>query len=172
MLTPEYLQQITEKAEDMTAKLRGNIVDIMVKRYIARMKRGEDYEIISADRMLAETLQAAGMVYSDVVKIVREYSGESDRVVREMFRDAGLKAVKYESKEYEKVGLSDDGSNMSPAIKRIINRNYKSTNGTLQNITGTLATETQKTFINVCSQSLFELQTGTKSLSGAYLDGL
>lgn len=172
MLTPEYLQQITEKAEDMTAKLREDIVDIMVKRYIARMKRGEDYEIISADRMLAETLQAAGMVYSDVVKIVREYSGESDRVVREMFRDAGLKAVRYESKEYEKVGLSDDGSNMSPAIKRIINRNYKSTNGTLQNITGTLATETQKTFINVCSQSLFELQTGAKSLSGAYLDAI
>lgn len=172
MLTPEYLQQITEKAENMTAKLREDIVRIMVERYLARMKREEESKVIPSDRMLAETLQAAGVLFRDVVKIVRNYTGESDRIVRKMFQDAGVKALKFEDKEYRKVGLENDGSNMSPAVKRIINRNYKATDGTMQNITGTLATETQKTFINVCSQSLFEMQTGAKSLSQAYLDAI
>lgn len=172
MLTPEYLQQITDKAENMMAKLREDIVRAMVERYLARMKRGEENKIIPADRMLAETLQAAGLLFRDVVKIVRDYTGESDRIVREMFRDAGMKAVKFEDKEYKKAGLANDGSHMSPTVKRIINRNYKATNGTMQNITGTLANKSQKTFINVCSEALYSLQTGAKTISKAYIDAI
>lgn len=172
MLTPEYLSQITESAEDMTVKLRENIVCLMAERYVARMKRGEENKIIPSDRALAETLQAAGLLYQEVVKLVRNYMGESDQIVREIFRDAGVKALRFENEAYLKAGLSDDGSHMSPASKRVINRNYKATNGTMQNITGTLANESQRTFINVCSQSLFEIQNSAKSLSQAYLDAI
>lgn len=171
MLTPEYLQKITEASEYLISQLREDIVSLMTERFIARMKRGEKFEITPANKILADTLMAAGIVYQDIIQIIKNCSGESDRIVREAFRDAGGKADKYEQKIYEKVGLPPDNS-MSPAVKRIINRNYKATNGEMQNITRSTALEAQKTFIETCSQSLFAIQTGAKSLSQAYLDGI
>lgn len=172
MLTPEYLKEIVEASEYMFSQLREDIVSLMTERFIARIKRGEDFEITPANKILADTLMAAGVVYQDVIQLIKNCSGESDKIVREAFKDAGGKAYKYEQNIYEKVGLPSNYQNMSPSVKRIVNRNYKATNGEMQNITRSTAQEAQRTFIDTCSQSLFALQTGSKSLSQVYLDGI
>ena len=43
MLTPEYLQRITEGAEEISSSLHRTIMDMIIERIMKRLGRGEDY---------------------------------------------------------------------------------------------------------------------------------
>ena len=50
MLTPEYLQRITEGAEEISSSLHRTIMDMIIERIMKRLGRGAD-----TDRPMADT---------------------------------------------------------------------------------------------------------------------
>ena len=49
MLTPEYLQEITDKSESLAAGLKEYIIKRIVRSIMVRLQRGEEFKL-SQDR--------------------------------------------------------------------------------------------------------------------------
>lgn len=162
MLTPEYIRLITEASEALAAKLNRYITDAIIKRLMARFRRGEDFKLTATDKWQAESIQEAGGVLEDTMKEVQKISGESLKTVREAFRAAGTAALKWEDDVYRKAGIdAPEGLKQSPYVVRIMERNYRATAGEVRNLTRTTAGNSQTLFIQACDDALFKVQNGT-----------
>lgn len=60
MLTPEYLQRITEGAEEISSSLHRTIMDMIIERIMKRLGRGEEYLLTQTDRWQIQVLQESG----------------------------------------------------------------------------------------------------------------
>ena len=68
MLTPSYLLQATEPAEEIAEKLHSDILNRIIERIMIRFKRGDDYVLTAVDKWQIETLQQAGYLLDDIQK--------------------------------------------------------------------------------------------------------
>lgn len=173
MLTPEYLQEITDKAEELASKLKEYIVKRIVRSIMEREKRGEKFKLSQTNMWNIQTLQEADEMLDDIVTEINRTTAESKKTIRQAFKDAGIKAIRYEDKQYEAAGLeAAKDSKMSPVYVRILERNYEATNGEMKNITGTIANASQVTFIDACDEALFKVQTGACSRAQAVKEAI
>ena len=60
MLTPEYLQRITEGAEEISSSLHRNIMDMIIERIMKRLGRGEDYLLTQTDLDILDICETCG----------------------------------------------------------------------------------------------------------------
>ena len=60
MLTPEYLLNISEGAEEIAEYLHADIMNRIIERIMIRLNRGEEYLVTSRDKWQIEILQEAG----------------------------------------------------------------------------------------------------------------
>lgn len=168
MLTPEYLQEITDKSESLAAGLKEYIIKRIVRSIMVRLQRGEEFKLSQTNMWNIQTLQESDSLLVDIMKEIKKQTAESNKVVKKAFKDAGITALRYEDAEYEAAGLAAAiGTKMSPEYIRILERNYEATKGELKNLTGTIAKAAQVTFIDACDEALFKVQTGTCSRSQA-----
>ena len=173
MLTPEYLQEITDKSESLAAGLKEYIIKRIVRSIMVRLQRGEEFKLSQTNMWNIQTLQESDSLLADIMKEIKKQTAESNKVVKKAFKDAGITALRYEDAEYEAAGLAAAiGTKMSPEYIRILERNYEATKGELKNLTGTIAKAAQVTFIDACDEALFKVQTGTCSRSQAVKEAI
>lgn len=168
MLTPEYLQEITEKSEGLAAGLKEYIIKRIIQSIMIRLARGEDFKLSQTNMWNIQVLQESDSLFADIMKEIKKATAETNKVVKQSFKEAGITAIRYENSEYEAAGLAAAiGTNMSPEYVRILERNYEATKGEMKNLTRTMAQSAQVTFIDACDEALFKVQTGTCSRSQA-----
>lgn len=172
MLTPEYLQQITEGAEELASTLHSNIMDRVIERIMARLGRGKDYIFTQTDMWQISVMQDAGILLSDIQKEISDITKLELKEIKEAMEDAGIKTLEYDAKIYKAAGLSPLPLAQSPAIIRLLERNYNATAGEWRNFTRTTATDVQRTFINAMDNAYTMVTSGSIAYDQAVTEAI
>lgn len=172
MLTPEYLYRITEGAEDIASQLHKNILDKIISRMMVRIGRGEDYLLTATDKWQIEVLQDAGHLLEDIQQELSDKTKKQVKEIREAMEEAGVTAIQWDDKIYQAAGLSPVPLLQSPALMRIMQRNYEATAGEWRNFTRTTANEAQRLFINQMDNAYHMVTSGAVSYTEAVRDVL
>ena len=170
MLTPEYLYRITEAAEFIASQLHKNIIDQIIARMMARIGRGEDYLLTATDKWQIEVLQEAGYLLEDIQKELSDKTKKQVQEIREAMEEAGVTALQWDDKIYQDAGLSPIPLLQSPALMRIMQRNYEATAGEWRNFTRTTANGAQRLFIKQMDTAYHMVTSGAVSYTEAVRD--
>lgn len=172
MLTPEYLFHVTEGAEKITSDMHKNIMDMIVERIMVRIGRGEDYLLTATDRWQIQILQESGYLLEDIQTEIADKTKKQERELKSAFEEAGIKAIERDDAIYRAVGLSPTNLLQSPALLRILERDYTATLGEWHNLTRTTADEAQKLFINEVDNAYHMVSSGAISYTKAVTDAV
>lgn len=170
MLTPDYLYRITEGAEDVASQLHANIIQKIIERMMLRLGRGEDYLLTATDKWQIEVLQEAGYLLEDIQKELADKTKKQVKEIQEAMEDAGVQALQWDDKIYQAAGLSPIPLLQSPALMRIMQRNYEATAGEWRKFTRTTANEAQRLFINQMDNAYNMVASGAVSYTEAVRD--
>lgn len=172
MLTPEYLQDATDGAERIASQMHRNIMDKIIARMMSRIGRGEDYLLTATDKWQIMVLQDAGELLSDIQKEIADKTKKQLPEIKAAFQDAGIEALKWDHAIYEAVGLNPPPLAQSPALIRILERDYAATEKMWRNFTRTTAEESQRIFINEMDNAYRNVVSGAVSYTEAVKDVL
>ena len=167
MLSPDYLLHISEGAEDIAEQLHSEIVKRIVNRIMLRIGRGEDYILTATDKWQIENLQQAGYLLEDIQKEIAKATKLQQSEIAEAMEDAGVKALDYDDKIYQQVGLSPTALPQSPELVRLMQRNYDATMGEWTNFTRTTAEQSQRLFLSELDRAYNLVSTGALSYTQA-----
>ncbi len=167
MLTPEYLSHISEGAESIAEDLHAYLIRQIIDRMIIRIGRGDDYLLTSSDAWRIRTLQEAGYLLEDITAELAKYTKRQEAEIREAMTEAGVKAIEADNAIYEAAGLTPTPLMQSPALMRLMERNYTKTLNTWKNYTGTFANASQKIFIDECDKAYNLVTSGAESYTQA-----
>ena len=167
MLDPHYLQQIADGAENIASQLHEYIVRQIVDRMMTRIGRGDSYLLTSSDRWRIEVLQDAGYLLEDITAELSKYTKRQEKEIKAAMEEAGVKALEYDDKIYQAAGLSPMPLTQSPALIRLMERNYSATLGEWRNYTQSTAQAAQRLFLNECDLAYNKVLSGAISYSQA-----
>ena len=165
MLDPHYLQQIADGAENIAAQLHEYIIQQIIDRMMARIGRGESYLLTSSDRWRIEVLQDSGYLLEDITAELAKYTKRQEKEIKSAMEEAGVKALEYDDKIYQAAGLSPMPLTQSPALIRLMERNYRATLGEWNNYTRSTAQAAQRLFLNECDLAYNKVMSGAVSYS-------
>ena len=170
MLTPDYLYRITEGAEEIASVLHKNIMDKIISRIMTRLGRGEDYLLTATDKWQIEVLQEAGYLLEDIQKELSDKTKVQLKEIKEAMEETGVTALQWDDKIYRAVGLSPVPLVQSPALMRLMQRNYEATAGEWRNFTRTTANGAQRLFIKQMDTAYHMVTSGAVSYTEAVRD--
>lgn len=172
MLDPRYLQQIADGAENIAGQLHEYIIRQIIDRMMMRIGRGDDYLLTSSDRWRIQILQDAGYLLEDITAELEKYTKRQEKEIKAAMEEAGIKALEYDHKIYEAAGLSPMPLTQSPALIRMMERNYRATLGEWNNYTRTTAQAAQRLFLNECDLAYSKVLSGAVSYSQAVREAI
>ena len=167
MLDPNYLLHVSEGAENLAEQLHADIIKRIVNRIMLRIGRGEDYLLTAQDKWQLENLQQAGYLLEDIQKDIAKATKLQQSEIAEAMEEAGVKALDYDDKIYQSVGLSPTPLTQSPELIRLMQRNYNATLGEWRNFTRTTADQAQRLFLSELDRAYNLVSTGALSYTQA-----
>ena len=167
MLEPRYLQQIADGAEQIASELHEYIIRQIVDRMMIRIGRGDSYLLTSSDRWRIEVLQDSGYLLEDITAELAKYTKRQENEIRAAMEEAGVKALEYDDKIYQTAGLSPVPLTQSPALIRLMERNYRATLGEWNNYTRSTAQDAQRLFLNECDLAYNKVMSGAVAYNRA-----
>lgn len=167
MNNPDYLLHISEGAEDIAEQLHNTIIKKIVNRIMIRLGRGDSYILTAQDKWQIENLQQAGYLLEDIQQEIAKATKLQQEEIAQAMEDAGIKALDYDDKIYQSVGLSPTPLTQSPELIRLMQRNYEATLGEWSNFTRTTAEQAQRMFINELDRAYMLVSTGALSYTQA-----
>ena len=167
MLDPNFLLHISEGAENISEQLHNDIIKRIVNRIMLRIGRGEDYLLTATDKWNIEVLQQAGYLLEDIQKDIAKATKLQQTEIAEAMEDAGVKALDYDDKIYQSVGLSPTPLTQSTELIRLMQRNYEATLGEWANFTRSTAEQAQRLFLSELDKAYNLVSTGALSYTQA-----
>lgn len=178
MITPEYLQDVMDSIEEQASMVDNYLLRHIAERIVGMLEKGNQFFMPSTITELKQ-LMAKGFSLDEIEKILAEVMPDLQKEIRAAFLNAAeeisrqnidiaRKIVDFEGLAsvavpiLEQVGIvqSAEELHMTPVEIRKMERAYKRTNGTIKNITKTLAGTSQQVFIDTCDSAYFKVQAG------------
>lgn len=154
MLSPEYLESLPEPVLELVRAMEDTILVKMAAR-IAK------YGWTEQSQWEKDRLEAVGMIQADIVRIVAQYSGKTQKAIEKLMAEAGVETVVGNKPFYAAAGKWSEEAINRDAMNKIINAGLKRTQQTFRNLTGTLAKETAKEFTYAMDKAFLAASTGT-----------
>lgn len=123
--------------------------------------------VSGASKYQAEILQAAGLLYEDIISIISSKTDASNEAVKTLFEDAGVETVRIENANPTPPGIAPVDIRQSKALRKVLDAGYKKTKSTMKNLVSTTADTTQQMFINACDRAYMQVSTGAFSYQDA-----
>lgn len=172
MLNPDYLLHISEGAEEIAETLHRDILDRIIERIMLRIGRGDSYILTAQDKWQLQVLQDAGFLMDDIQKEIAAKTNLMYTEIAEAMEDAGVQALAEDNKIYEAAGLSPLPLDQSPALVRLVQRNYEATLGEWTNFTGAFKTAASQAYVSACDRAYNLVMSGTVSYAQAVKEAL
>ena len=170
MITDEYLEELAEGAGLIAADLGEQIIQEVVRRFVARYTRSGEITFTQTDYLQIKVLQEAGYMLGDIRKLIAKATRQEASEIDKALRDAGITALQNDGAIYAQVGLPS--ADLSPSMLRLIARQYESTMGLWYNYTRTTAISAQQAYINACDRAANLVASGGMSYTQAVMQGI
>ena len=142
-------------------QLEDDIVADMVRRML---KMGF---VSESTAYQAEVLQAAGILYEDILQMIADRTDASVAQVRALFEDAGVKTVDIDNDTHEAAGEVPVDIRQDAGMKQVLEAGYRKTLGTMRNLVSTTANTTQTAFLQACDRAYMQVSSGAFSYQDA-----
>lgn len=194
MLSPDYLQKITELTEQKVSEVNEYLTAKIIKRIIKLFEETGEVKIIPSSLLDLKKQQYAGRLLDEIQIEVEQQLPEIRNEICKAFYDAGAKIANDinattgeilrtaqrngeltdvsmpEFKNKQKASKLSD-LNMSEKEISCLESAYRRTQGELYNLTKTSANSAQQTFIKACDEAYFKATHGT-SLDTAIVEAI
>ena len=154
MLPPGYLESLPDAVVELIQEMEDAILSKMAIRITK-------YGWTDQSQWEKDRLEAVGVVRSDIVRILSQYTGQTEQAIQAVMADAGRTTVAQDRRYYEAAGMWKEEAVNREAMNKVINAGLQRTQGTFRNLTGTLAKETAKEFTKAMNLAWLEVSTGT-----------
>ena len=114
-----------------------------------------------------QRLTESGMVYEDILEQLSQMTGKSETLLRSLFRQAGVKSMRFDDSVYRMAGLNPLPLNLSPAMVSTLAAGLSKTQGVMRNLTRTTAMTGQEAFVQAADVAYMQVSTGTMSYDQA-----
>lgn len=161
MLTPEYLEKCADSVLGIYDELNVKIVEDIARRIV---KTGK---ITNTAMWQLKQAQECGKLLEDIVQEVAAITGFSNDYIKELFHEAGVKSLAYESRFITAAGLSPITLDTSPAMLHMLAAAIEKTQGNLNNLTGTTAVTAQSRYIEAVNMAYMQVTSGAFSYEEA-----
>ena len=112
-----------------------------------------------------QRLSESGAIYENSLKEIAKLTGKTEAELDRMFKQAGIKTIKYDDAIYKQAGLTIPS--ISPAMVATLEAGLQKTNGIAYNLTKTTAISAQQSFIHNADLAYMQVTTGTMSYDQA-----
>lgn len=128
--------------------------------------------VSDATKHQIEVLQAAGLLYDDIIQLIADRTDASTAQVKALFEDAGVQTVAIDNDIYEAAGEIPVDIRQDDSMKQVLEAGYKKTLGTMQNLVRTTANNAQTAFIQMCDRIYLQVASGAFSYQEAIRNAL
>lgn len=164
------MRQQYEPSADRIIALYQQLEDDILSAVIRRiLKMGY---VSEASKHQLEVLQAAGLLYDDIVQLIADRTDACTARVRALFEDAGVQTVAIDNSLHEAAGALPIDIRQDSSTRQVLEAGYKKTLGTMQNLVSTTATQTQTAFIQTCDRIYMQVSSGAFSYQEAIMNAL
>lgn len=157
MLTPEYLDQITDDILGMYDALNESVIEDIARRIV---KTGRVTETAAWQ---AKQAQEMGALYEDVIRRVSEISGLTEQELQRLFEDAAVENIRYENDIMSQMGLMPIELKQSEAMLKLLRAGLDKTGKDLSNLTLTTAIRAQNAYYNASNLAYLQVSSGVLS---------
>lgn len=161
MLTPEYLESCCDSLLGLYDTLNTSIVQDISRRIV---KTGK---VTDSAKWQAKQAQESGLVLEDIVKEVSSITHYSNEYIQELFDEAGVLSVKYESDICTVAGLTPIELKQSAAMIQTLAAAVEKTQGNINNLTGTTAVASQNLYLQATNLAYMQVTSGAFSYQEA-----
>lgn len=164
------MRQQYEPSADRIIALYQQLEDDILSAVIRRiLKMGY---VSEASKHQLEVLQAAGLLYDDIVQLLADRTDACTAQVKALFEDAGVQTVAIDNSLHEAAGALPIDIRQDSSTRQVLEAGYKKTLGTMQNLVSTTATQTQTAFIQTCDRIYMQVSSGAFSYQEAIMNAL
>lgn len=164
------MRQQYEPSADRIIALYQQLEDDILSAVIRRiLKMGY---VSEASKHQLEVLQAAGLLYDDIVQLIADRTDACTAQVKALFEDAGVQTVEIDNSLHEAAGALPIDIRQDSSTRQVLEAGYKKTLGTMQNLVSTTATQTQTAFIQTCDRIYMQVSSGAFSYQEAIMNAL
>ena len=161
MLAAAQFDALSVPITDLFAEFEQSVLEDIARR-IKKMGEPTATAAWQMQRMIE-----SGAVYEDTIKKLARLTGKSEKVLKETFEQAGVKALKFDDSIYMQAGLSPLPLNLSPQMLRVLQVGLSKTNAQFLNLTATTALTSQTAFMDASNLVYQQVITGTMSYDQA-----
>ena len=157
MLSPRYLEGISDELVDIYAQLEADILQDMARR-IARLGK-----ITEASKWQAQILAETGALKKNINKYIRKYDPAIQREIKAVYNDAMVKNARADNVIF-KDAL---GHGVSDINAQVMLASIQKTRADLSRLTITTAYTTEQQFVNVANAAYMQVVTGAVDYDSA-----
>lgn len=161
MLTPEYLDGLTDDILAMYDALNESIIGDVARRIV---KTGMVTETAAWQMKQAQEM---GALYEDVIERISEVSGYTEDELRRLFEDAGVENIRYENDIMSQMGLMPIELKQSETMLKLLRNGIEKTSRDLSNLTLTTAIRAQNAYYNATNLAYLQVSSGVLSYQEA-----
>lgn len=162
------MRQQYEPSADRIIALYQQLEDDILSAVIRRiLKMGY---VSEASKHQLEVLQAAGLLYDDIVQLIADRTDACTAQVKALFEDAGVQTVEIDNSLHEAAGALPIDIRQDSSTRQMLEAGYKKTLGTMRNLVSTTATQTQTAFIQDLRPDIYAGIFRSVQLSGSHYE--
>lgn len=154
MLKPKYIGSLPDKLIELYSQLE---MDILA--YMARRISTYDYYIPAA-QWQRDKLIELGSFESWIIKALSRMTGKTEKEIKSLMKEAGMKALKFDDGVYKAAGLKTPPLSASPAMLDVLNAGIEKTNGLFENLTRTTANTATRQLEDTLDRAYMQITSG------------
>ena len=157
MLSPRYLDGLSDEIADIYAQLEADILEDMARR-LARLGT-----ITESTKWQAQLLAETGALKKDVNRIIKKYDPQIQREIKAVYNDAMIKNARADNRIFEEAL----GHGVSDINAQVMLAGIQKTHSDLSRLTMTTAYTTEQQFVQQANASYMQVVTGASDYDKA-----
>lgn len=166
MLTPDYLEHISDDIIELYSELEKSIVKDIAKRLI------KTNLLIPSVNHQVKVLQESGMLYEDIIKEISKITGKSEEKIKQIFENSAIQSINLDDEIYKKAGFNPIPLKQSESMLNMLIGSIEKTNKQINNLTMTLAGNSQAKFTNAVNLAYMQVTSGAFDKNTAILNAV
>lgn len=154
MLKPKYIGSLPDKLIELYSQLEMDILADMARRISTY-----DYYIPAA-QWQRDKLIELGSFESWIIKALSRMTGKTEKEIKSLMKEAGMKALKFDDGVYKAAGLKTPPLSASLAMLDVLNAGIEKTNGLFENLTRTTANTATRQLEDALDRAYMQITSG------------